>query len=69
MNDINNIGVRGQILYTPSDNVQITLIGDVSNQKPTGYGWPVAGVVTTQRAAYRQFNAIIADLNIQASLY
>ncbi|GAB3913068.1 TonB-dependent receptor [Larkinella knui] len=63
INDINNIGVRGQFLYTPSDNVQITLIGDVSDQKPTGYGWPVAGVVPTQRAAYRQFNAIIADLN------
>ncbi|GAB3930608.1 TonB-dependent receptor [Larkinella terrae] len=63
INDINNIGVRGQFLYTPTENVQITVIGDVSNQKPTGYGWPVAGVVTTQRAAYRQFNAIIADLN------
>lgn len=63
INDINNIGVRGQILYTPSDKVKITVIGDVSDQKPSGYGWPVAGVVTTQRAAYRQFNAIIADLN------
>jgi iron complex outermembrane receptor protein len=63
INDINNIGVRGQLLYTPSENVKITLIGDVSDQKPTGYGWPVAGVVPTKRAAYRQFNAIIADLN------
>ena len=62
INDINNIGVRGQILYTPSENVNITVIGDISDQKPTGYGWPVAGVVTTKRAAYRQFNAIIADL-------
>lgn len=62
INDINNIGVRGQLLYTPSDKVKITFIGDVSDQKPSGYGWPVAGVVTTQRAAYRQFNAIIADL-------
>ncbi|MFD1144928.1 TonB-dependent receptor [Larkinella insperata] len=63
INDVNNIGIRGQLLYTPSDNVQITVIGDVSDQKPTGYGWPVAGVVPTKRAAYRQFNAIIADLN------
>ncbi|CAG5003228.1 Vitamin B12 transporter BtuB [Dyadobacter sp. CECT 9275] len=62
INDINNIGVRGQILYTPTENVNITVIGDVSDQKPTGYGWPVAGVVPTKRAAYRQFNAIIADL-------
>jgi iron complex outermembrane receptor protein len=61
INDINNIGVRGQLLYTPSENVNITVIGDISDQKPTGYGWPVAGVVPTKRAAYRQFNAIIAD--------
>ena len=63
INDINNIGVRGQLLYTPTDNVKITLIADVSDQKPNGYGWPVAGVVPTKRAAYRQFGAIIADLN------
>lgn len=63
INDINNIGVRAQLLYAPSENVKITFIGDVSDQKPSGYGWPVAGVVTTKRAAYRQFNAIIADLN------
>jgi iron complex outermembrane recepter protein len=62
INDINNIGVRGQILYTPTENVNITVIGDVSDQKPSGYGWPVAGVVVTKRAAYRQFNNIIADL-------
>ncbi|NBA75300.1 TonB-dependent receptor [Emticicia sp. ODNR4P] len=63
MNDINNLGTRGQLLYTPSEKVKITLIGDYTAQKPNGYGWPVAGVVTTKRAAYRQFNAIIADLN------
>lgn len=62
INDINNIGVRGQILYQPSSKVNITVIGDVSDQKPNGYGWPVAGVVPTKRAAYRQFDAIIADL-------
>lgn len=62
INDINNIGVRGQLLYTPSDKVNITIIGDVSDQKPTGYGWPVAGVITTKRAGYRQFNSIIQDL-------
>jgi iron complex outermembrane receptor protein len=62
INDINNIGVRGQFLYTPNEHINVTVTGDISDQKPTGYGWPVAGVVTTKRAAYRQFNAIIADL-------
>ncbi|MCU0325549.1 MAG: TonB-dependent receptor [Spirosomaceae bacterium] len=63
INDLNNIGVRGQFLYKPTDKINITLIADVSDQNPVGYGWPVAKVVTTKRAAYRQFNAIIADLN------
>ncbi len=65
INDINNIGVRGQFLYKPNDKINITFIADVSDQNPVGYGWPVAKVVTTKRAAYRQFNAIIADLNYQ----
>lgn len=61
-NDINNLGFRGQLLYKPSENVSITLAGDVTDQKPDGYAQVVAGVVTTNRPAYRQFNAIIADL-------
>ncbi|GAB2799062.1 TonB-dependent receptor [Rhabdobacter roseus] len=63
VNDLNNLGFRGQLLYTPTDNVRITLAGDASAQKPDGYAQVVAGVVTTRRAPYRQFNAIIADLN------
>lgn len=62
-NDINNLGVRGQLLFTPSKNTSITLSGDVSSQHPDGYAQVVAGVVETKRAPYRQFNAIIADLN------
>jgi iron complex outermembrane receptor protein len=62
INDINNIGVRGQLLFKPTDKINFTFIADVTDQKPVGYGWPVAKVVTTKRAAYRQFNAIIGDL-------
>jgi iron complex outermembrane receptor protein len=62
-NDINNLGGRAQFLYKPSDNVAITLAGDITDQKPDGYAQVLAGVVTTKRAPYRQFNAIIADLN------
>jgi len=61
-NDLNNLGGRAQFLYKPSDNVAITLAGDITDQKPDGYAQVVAGVVTTKRAAYRQFNAITADL-------
>ena len=63
VNDINNLGFRGQLLYEPTDNITITLSGDASNQQPNGYAQVVAGVVETKRAAYRQFNSIISDLN------
>jgi iron complex outermembrane recepter protein len=62
-NDVNNIGFRGQLLYKASDNTSIVIAADVSKQKPDGYAQVVAGVVETKRPAYRQFNAIISDLN------
>lgn len=61
-NDQNNLGVKGQLLYKPSNNVSITVAGDWSRQRPDGYAQVVAGVAQTKRAAYRQFDAIIADL-------
>lgn len=63
INDINNLGFRAQLLFKPSDNLSITLSADDSRQRPDGYAQVVAGVVTTKRAAYRQFNAIISDLH------
>jgi iron complex outermembrane receptor protein len=63
VNDLNNIGFRGKLLYKPSEKVNITLEGDATSQKPNGYAQVYAGVVTTMRPAYRQFNQIIADLN------
>ena len=63
VNDLNNSGIKGQLLYKPSENVKITLTGDATVQKPNGYTQVYAGVVTTMRPAYRQFNQIIADLN------
>lgn len=65
VNDINNIGGRVQLLFKPSDNFSLTLSGDASRQRPNGYAQVVAGVVTTKRAAYRQFANIIDDLKYQ----
>ncbi|TJZ61081.1 TonB-dependent receptor [Sphingobacterium olei] len=65
INDINNLGVRGQLLFTPNDNLKILLAGDVTAQRPDGYGWGVAGVVENQRSEYRQFNSIIKDLGYE----
>ena len=65
VNDINNIGGRVQLLYTPSERVNLTFIGDAAKQRPEGYAQVIAGVVKTQRPAYRQFDNIIADLKYQ----
>ena len=65
INDLNNIGFRGQLLFVPSDKVKILLIADISDQKPDGYAQVFAGVVPTKRAGYRQFDSIIADLKYQ----
>lgn len=64
-NTLNNQGIRGQLLFTPSVNTNIILAADITTQRPDGYAQVIAGVAPTQRAAYRQFNAIIKDLNYQ----
>src|SRR5690606_20277399 len=65
VNDLNNIGFRGQLLFTPNDRISIILAGDASSQKPNGYAQVFAGVVKTQRPEFRQFEQIIADLNYE----
>lgn len=62
VNDINNIGFKGQLLYQPNDKVKVTFIGDATWQRPNGYAQVFAGVAPTLRAPYRQFENIIADL-------
>ena len=65
VNDLNNLGVRGQLLFAANDDINITLIGDFNRQRPNGYAQVVAGVAPTLRSTYRQFENIIADLNYQ----
>jgi iron complex outermembrane receptor protein len=64
-NTLNNQGIRGQLLYNASENTNILLAADITTQRPDGYAQVIAGVAPTQRAAYRQFDAIIADLGYQ----
>ncbi|WP_156307921.1 TonB-dependent receptor [Sphingobacterium endophyticum] len=65
INNMNNLGLRAQLLYKPNENIHIKVAADKSIQKPDGYGWGVAGIVQTQRADYRQFNNIIKDLGYE----
>jgi iron complex outermembrane receptor protein len=62
INTLDNQGIRAQLLFTPSDKVDITAAIDYTHQDPDGYAQVLAGVAPTLRPAYRQFNAIVADL-------
>lgn len=62
-NTLNNQGVRGQLLFLPTEKISITLAGDYTRQRPDGYAQVFAGVAPTLRPAYRQFENIIKDLN------
>jgi iron complex outermembrane recepter protein len=62
VNDLNNVGVRGQLLYQPNNTVDVLFAVDYTRQRPVGYAQVIAGVAPTQRAPYSQFNQIIADL-------
>jgi iron complex outermembrane receptor protein len=62
VNDLDNIGLRTQLLVTPNERMDVTLVLDYTNQEPKGYAQVFAGAVPTQRSAYRQFETIVADL-------
>lgn len=69
VNDLNNVGVRGQVLFAPSDALGVTLALDHTRQRPKGYTQVVAGVAPTLRAANRQWAATAADLNYAPPSY
>jgi iron complex outermembrane receptor protein len=62
VNDLNNLGVRGQVLYAPSDKIAITAAVDLTRQRAEGYTQVVAGVAPTLRPANRQYPQIAANL-------
>ena len=63
VNDLDNAGVRGQLLIAPSDKLAILWSADYSRQRPQGYTQLVAGVAPTLRPPNRQYPQIAADLN------
>jgi iron complex outermembrane receptor protein len=62
VNTLDNQGIRAQLLFAPSDKIDVTASIDYTKQDPNGYAQVLAGVAPTLRPAYRQFNAIVADL-------
>jgi iron complex outermembrane receptor protein len=62
VNNLNNVGFRGQALYAPSDKLAVAVSADYTRQRPHGYTQVIAGVAPTLRPANRQYAAIAADL-------
>jgi iron complex outermembrane recepter protein len=60
INEQDNIGLRGQLLWKPTENVEVTLAGDYSVQDPECCGTVFVRTVATQRAANRQYDALAA---------
>ena len=66
VNDLDNLGLRGQLLYAPSDRLAVTWTTDHSRQRPQGYTQVVAGIAPTLRPANRQYEQIAKDLGYTA---
>ena len=62
VNDLDNLGARGQLLFAPSDKLAITASVDHTRQRPEGFTQVVAGVAPTLRNPNRQYPQIAADL-------
>jgi len=63
INEQDNFGIRGQLLFQPNDNLSITLAGDYSDQQPECCGTVFVRVGATQRALARQYEALAAAQN------
>lgn len=60
INSQDNLGLRGALLWKPTEDLRITLSGDFNVQDPICCGQIYARVGTTQRAANRQYAALTA---------
>ncbi len=61
-NGLNNVGLKAQLLWLPTDKLEVLFSADYNEQNPDGYSLVVAGITKTQRSAYRQYDSIIKDL-------
>lgn len=63
INEQDNLGLRGQLLFKPNDELSLTLAGDYSRQDPVCCGTVFVRTGLTQRALNRQYDALVAALN------
>lgn len=55
VNETDNVGIRGQLLWQATDNLDFTLYADWNRQDPEGFAQNFVKVVPTARPADRQF--------------
>jgi iron complex outermembrane receptor protein len=60
---LDNIGVRGQVLWEATDNLKVTLVGDYNKQDANCCGSVFVRTAPTQRPLNRQFAALAAAQN------
>ncbi|MEW9856651.1 TonB-dependent receptor [Novosphingobium sp. M1R2S20] len=60
INEQDNLGLRGQLLFRPNDDLDITLSGDHSRQDPDCCGSVLVRTGATQRPLNRQYEALAA---------
>jgi iron complex outermembrane receptor protein len=69
VNNLDNLGFRGQVLFARTSDFDLTLSVDQTRQRVTGNTQVIAGVAPTLRPANRQWAGIIADLNYTPPSY
>lgn len=62
LNNLHNLGVRGQLLFAASDALAVTVAADYTRQRVRGNTQVVAGIAPSLRPANRQYLQIAADL-------
>ncbi len=63
INEQDNLGLRAQVLWRPTDSLDVTLAGDYSVQDPECCGQIYVRIGATQRPLNRQFAALAAAQN------
>jgi iron complex outermembrane receptor protein len=66
INEQDNLGIRGQLLWEPSGNLAVTLAGDFSRQRPECCGTVFVRTGATQRPFARQYAALAAAQDYSA---
>jgi iron complex outermembrane receptor protein len=62
INEQDNLGLRGQLLFKPNEDLAVTLAADYSAQDPEGFAQIYVRTGATQRALNRQYAALTSAL-------